>query len=724
MVQEQIPELQKVEQFIYMGKFERALQEIEKLDAEGKLNEDGRLRSQILKSHILIDSGQPDNGLKLAKSANKGSKRTGSALTIIDALIAMATGLWRLSKLTECLAVINEAENILTTMVDDQLEFSKRDSDLKLIKGKVYRTTGDLDLALEFLENSFSTRLELGNVYATADPLNDIGIIYAQRGEFDLSLNYLRQSLKVFEDAGNKAQVVKIRNNIGMIYWQKADLDQALDFYHKALASSEELGNKRYISTVSMNIGLIHVSRGELTSALEFYQKSLPVFEELDSKTELAFCLNNIGTVYEYRGELDLALEFYQRSLAIVEELKIRQEIATSLNNIGDVLREKGDFEAATTHYERSLEIFESIGKEVDTCVTLGNLVKLATFQRSCESAEPYLERLHEIHMKEDNKFISQTYYLAKAIMLRASDRVVKRAEAQQLFQQIAEGEAVDLNLTAEAMFNLCELLLLELETSGSEEALNELNTVLKKLVNIAEDQHNYKLFVETNLLQSKAALLELDVKRARQLLSQAQQTAEEKGLQQLAMMASGEYDSLLTQISKWDSFIESEASMQERLELARIEQMVTGLIRKREVEIQERPPEEPVMLLVMAESGLTLFSRAFGDESQLDDQLVGGFLTAVTGFGAEVFSGSGAIDRIQYQDYTVASKIAESMMFCYMFKGQSYSALQKLDQFMETVQDATPIWDGLTRALRTGQTLDEPEERSLGDIITGIFEA
>jgi hypothetical protein len=306
--------------------------------------------------------------------------------------------------------------------------------------------------------------------------------------------------------------------------------------------------------------------------------------------------------------------------------------------------------------------------------------------------------------------------------VLKESDRVIKRAEAQQLFQQLAEEEILKFDITANAMLNLCELLYLELETSASAEALNELKTLLQRILEIAEDQRAYAVFVETHLLQSKTALLELDVQKARQLLTQAQMIAEEKGLQKLAMKASGEYDSLLDQITKWDSFIEKEASMEERLQLVQLEKMVTGLIQKREVEIQERPPEEPVMLLIMAQSGLTLYSQSFEDDQQMDDQLIGGFLTAVTSFGTEVFSGSGAIDRIQYQEYTVASKILESMMFCYMFKGQSYSAIQKLDHFMDEIQNITPVWKGLGRALQTGQTLDEPEEIKLGEMITGIF--
>jgi tetratricopeptide (TPR) repeat protein len=692
------------------------------VEQKGGLDEDSELRSQILKSLVIIERGQPDKGLKLAEEAYKASVKTGSALTTIDALNSMATALVVLSRFTEALKTINEAETILKELVKDQTEFAKRDSALELIKGRVYRRTGEFDLALEFLEHCLSTRIVLGNVYATGAPLNEIGTLYAQRGQFDLALNSLQRSLEVFEDAGNKGQLVRIRNNIGMIYMGIGDLDQALNFFQKALATSEELENERYIAAISLNIGRIFFSRGEIDEALSYYQRSSEIFEKIASKAELAICLNNIGQVYYSKGELDEALEFYQRSLAISEELQMKQEIAPCLNNIGDVYRERGEFESAADHYKRSLAIFEGIGNKVDMSYTIVNLIRVNIAQGACDDCTPYLEQLEAINQQEDNKFIDQIYRLSKALVLKESDRVIKRAEAQQLFQQLAEEEILKFDITANAMLNLCELLYLELETSASAEALNELKTLLQRILEIAEDQRAYAVFVETHLLQSKTALLELDVQKARQLLTQAQMIAEEKGLQKLAMKASGEYDSLLDQITKWDSFIEKEASMEERLQLVQLEKMVTGLIQKREVEIQERPPEEPVMLLIMAQSGLTLYSQSFEDDQQMDDQLIGGFLTAVTSFGTEVFSGSGAIDRIQYQEYTVASKILESMMFCYMFKGQSYSAIQKLDHFMDEIQNITPVWKGLGRALQTGQTLDEPEEIKLGEMITGIF--
>ncbi|MFX1510994.1 MAG: tetratricopeptide repeat protein [Promethearchaeota archaeon] len=722
IAQEQIPELQRVEDLLYKGNLRKALDTIEKLEKKEKLEEDGLLRSQILKSHLLIETGQSNDGLKLAKRAHNGSLKTGSVLTIVDALIAKACALCQLGRLTECLRELNEGENLLLANVEDQLEFSKRDAALKLIKGKVFRRTGELDNALELIQESLTIQLEQGNVFATADPLNNLGILYVQKGELDIGLKYLEQSLKVYDDAGNQGQIVKLRNNIGMIYSNKGELDLALDYYHKALTDSEKLGNKRFISALSVNIGMIYFSRGELNSALEYYQKSLTIFEELKSQAELASCLNNIGNVYEIRGELDRALEFYERSLIIVKELRMKQEMADGLHNLGKIYHEKGDFEAAVVHYNDSLELYEQIGNNLDIVGTITNLIRLAVSQGDSVIAEKHLTQLQEISEKEDNKLIDQNYRFSKAIILKDSDRVIKRAEAQQLFKEISEEEVLSADLTSEAMFNLCELIYLELQTSGSEEALNELKTVLQQLLVIAEEQQNFSLYVQTNLLQSKAALLELDVKKAQQLLSRAQQIAEEKGLVKLAMMASGEYDSLLDQIGKWDTFIEQEVSMKERLQLTQLESMVTKLIHKKDVEVPERPPEEAVMLLILSKTGLSLFSRAFGEESRVDDQLVGGFLTALTSFGSEIFTEAGAIDRIMYEEYTVALRVADPLMFCYMFKGQSYGALQKLDKLSIAVQDATSIWNGLLGTLDTGDLLKSSEEEKLEKIINEIY--
>ncbi|MHA2274056.1 MAG: hypothetical protein ACXACI_19610, partial [Candidatus Hodarchaeales archaeon] len=114
-------------------------------------------------------------------------------------------------------------------------------------------------------------------------------------------------------------------------------------------------------------------------------------------------------------------------------------------------------------------------------------------------------------------------------------------------------------------------------------------------------------------------------------------------------------------------------------------------------------------------------FSRIFS-ESQINDQLLGGFLSAISSFGAEMFEATETLDRIMYQEHTLALKPLDSLMFTYIFKGPSYSALQKLDRFTGTVHASTLAWNGLTRMVKTGKTLNNSEEIAIVDIANEIF--
>ncbi|MFQ5980938.1 MAG: tetratricopeptide repeat protein [Candidatus Heimdallarchaeota archaeon] len=718
----QIPELKRVEKLIQKGNLERALREAEIIEEKGELGENSLLQNQVLKSSILTQQGASDRGLRLAEEVFKKSQQLGAPLIMVDALISRATALLELGRLSECLQVIADAENQLSTMHAEKLQYAVRDSSLKHLRGKAYRKKGDLDLAHEALQQCLATRQELGDSHVIADALNVIGIIYASKGAFDSAIEHLEQAMAIFEKLKNKLPIIKIRNNIGMICWQTGKLDLAIEYFRESYALSEELGNRRYVAAISLNIGLILWHRGELDSALEHYHKGLELYKELANKTEMTTCLNNIGIIHRMKGELVLALKFFQESLALAEEQGNKPEIAAALNNIGNLYRSKGDKEASFSYFERSLHLLEEIGNDFDTCEPLYNLIDLAVHEGSPEDAQPYFHRLKEMNDKGEIVLISQIYRIARAMMLKTSERIIKKGEAQLLFQQVVEEEISKHDVTVAAIENLCELLIHELGVSGNEEILIEVESLLRQLLDIATNQHNFELLANTYLLQSKIALLELNIRQARKLLTQAQLIAEEKSLWKLARAISGEFDTFLNQQASWENYIDRNASMRERIELARLEELVTRMIRQRMEDIPELPPEEPVMVFILANSGLSLFSKAFIPKDMTEDQLIGGFLTAIRSMGSEIFSKSGIMERIMFQEYTISLKALQSKIFCYVFKGQSYSALRKLDQFMERIQASSSINEGLARLLRTGMVLTESKITEIETIANKIF--
>lgn len=500
---------------------------------------------------------------------------------------------------------------------------------------------------------------------------------------------------------------------------QKGLLDEVLEETKSKLAVSKHGDDERSTAALSLSLGLIYRYRGNLDPALDFCRRSLAKFENLEREAEMATSCNNIGLLYLEKGQLNEAVQFFQRGLVLAENTENTLEIAASLNNIGVICRMKGGFETASAQFEQSLR---EIGDDKHACDPLYNLIQLAILEGSLERAQKYLNSLQELDSREENKYISQVCRLAKAMILKTSDRFIKIAEAYLLLQGIAEEPSIRHSVTVEAKIGICELLILDLGISSNEDIIAELKDLLHQLLDSAEAHDNIPLLAEVYWLQSKLALLELDVKRARQLLARAQSIAEKRDLRILAKTISSEYDSLLGQLTQLDDFIDTEASMRERLDPSHLEDLVVGMIRKRVSIISEQPPEEPVMLLVLSGSGQRLFSRLFIPENQVDDQVIGGFLQAVRDIGRQIFTESEAIDRIVYKEYILAMKMRESMMFCYAFKGQSYTALQKLDQFMERIQGNPAIWDIITQDSIASLEMPSETKTEINNHVREIF--
>ncbi|MFX1515425.1 MAG: tetratricopeptide repeat protein [Promethearchaeota archaeon] len=589
----QISEIEEIKLLFFMGSLNQALKRV--LELEERSDEDSlKLECQNLRCLIFIQMGDPQGGLRLADQAVEKSQQLGDLLLMLDAMIARATALFELGELDQCLNVINQSNNILiASKANNQPEYSQRNSQLKFLTGKVFRKKGDLDYALEHLNEALAVRQELRkngeqeleNKYALAEVLNVIGIILGYRGENDSALSYIESSLNLFEEIGNREQILKLTNNIGMIYWLKGELDQALDFFQKGLFFSEKVGNKRNYAALLSNIGMIHRNKGNLDAALNYFEKGLKIYEELRSKSELATFYNNIGAIYQIKGELDEASKYYKRSLTIGEELGDKLEIATSLGNIGDVFQYQGDSKRAIKYYERSLALYEEIGNDVNICRILLILIQL--HEGSKERVEHYLLKLEKINSKEYNKMINQMYRLGKAIVLKSSGRIIRMAESQQLFQEIAQEETFNVEFTCSSMLHLCELLLQEYKATGKEEIIYEIKSELEQFRKFVEKRHVYHWLAQLYWLESKFSLLELNIERSRRLLSQAIAIAKEKGLGKLAVQITSEYDDLIIQFGKWEELVTQNQpagspTRSKIFELSQIEDLVERMIRRR----------------------------------------------------------------------------------------------------------------------------------------------
>ncbi len=292
---------------------------------------------------------------------------------------------------------------------------------------------------------------------------------------------------------------------------------------------------------------------------------------------------------------------------------------------------------------------------------------------------------------------------------------ILAREELMELLQTSKELSYED----SVKLIHYCQYYQEELNSTNDLEILFDMQTLIARLLKQGDYQDSYWIQAHSYLLQGQLALLEMNMGEARRSISKAQEIAEDHGLQLLALKISGEHDKILRELDKWRSFKQQEAPVSERLKLVSLNETIDSMQKKRRIKPIDLTNEEPVLLLIMS-GGVLLFSFPFTEEWKFDDVLFGSFLTAFSSISDEIFAEG--LDRVKFGQNTVLMESVGDFSVCYLFKGQTYQAKEKLSRFAEEIQNNPSIWQRLKRYHRTSQVLETKDSIALLNLINDLF--
>ncbi len=349
------------------------------------------------------------------------------------------------------------------------------------------------------------------------------------------------------------------------------------------------------------------------------------------------------------------------------------------------------------------------------------NLISCYLDLGDLEKASTYLQLLQEIDKEVENKLLKITTKLSTALVLKRNDNVQDRLKAKELLKDIINEKDVEYQTVEAAILNLCDLLLIELKKSEDKEIIEDLKFLINKLQEVGIRELTYPLLVQTYWLQSQISLLELNADEAQRLYTKAQAMAEEKDLELMARKISAEHDFLIGQLDLWKQFTTKLPSIQEILELTRIEDMLSLMLKKGVVlpsEV-EKEDEQPVIILIFTESGEILFSEKLQDT--LEDDILERILPQMKTQIEEVTDYKTA-QRGRLYDYSYLLRKVDTLFFSYFFVGKSYSAIQKLEKFSSILHESSNIWERLVTFSQSGSTLNFEERNFIASSIDNVF--
>jgi len=318
---------------------------------------------------------------------------------------------------------------------------------------------------------------------------------------------------------------------------------------------------------------------GELNRSLKYADEVLIFAKEIKNKklimraTKL-FIFNNY-----YKGDLDRNLEYIERYLALAEELNDKREIIGALNSMGLFFIENRDFDKALGYLKRGLFICDEI-KSFLTIIVLSSLFEAYLNMDSLEKAQQCLDRMKQFG--DQAEFKPGFYKLSKAILLKRKPQRMTRLKAKEMLKQIIDEERPWSGVYYPALIELCDLYLTELRETNDLKTIDEVQPYITQLKDIAKNQHSLYLLVEVFSLQAKLKLITFEYKEAQILLNQALDIAEKNSLNRLAKRITNEQDELSKNFIKWEKMKASGVNISERMDLARVDEQIKLLLRKR----------------------------------------------------------------------------------------------------------------------------------------------
>ncbi len=630
-------------------------------------------------------------------------------------VIEHANQLYIDGKYKEAFHIVRELKNLKDYSLERQLKF-------QILKAKVLSTQGYLKESLKIAEKTYSKSRDQEDPTIAFDALLIKVLLlfwFMRYNELHDEISRIKFLYESFENLSDKERAQRRAECIssqGLGFWAKGDTKQAIKKFKKALVEFKRLGNKNRIFSCLINLGIINSHLiGDFKTALEFF----------DQCVELGFnndpgLIKTQGEVFLFQGNLNLALNYFEKSLKESEDLDYDFLKMWIFLNMGLVYRLKGDFSTATKYLEKSLPISNVYSTFVKSRV-LYNLFCISLEINSSEQIHKCLSDLEELANLPQaiwGSIFIDLYQICEAKLLLSNKNTRDRAKAEVLLKQVIEKNSY-FEFTTAALAELCNLLILEFSLSRNVEDIKEIEIYTKKLLKIAEYSNSHSVLAETYLLQANLALIQIDLDGAKSLLTRAQNIAEVNDLNLLAQKISSEHDILLEKIDEWEKFNDGDTPMAKRIELASFDGVLNRLQGKRVAEPTELVDEESILLLIMDNSGTTYFSYIFMTTWDHGD-LFSSFMSAFNTFSDEIFSKP--IDRIRIGENTILINPAEPFLACYVIKGQSYLALQKLTRFLEAIRENSEIWDALNKSVKTSEMLELNKPPVLKTVINKIF--
>ncbi len=578
--------ISRVEQLVADERYREGLHEIIKLRRDKREIGD-QLRFGILESQCLTGLGEFTKAFKTAQDmVDLGANFQEHKMAVIEGLLEMASASWGLGQPDMILETCEEAENLRQELVvDDESLLESIRAEILHHESIGWYLNDDVHKGIEFALESLSINERMGDLPGIVGSHMRVGYLYFEV-EPHQTLEYIERGLELNKQLGSNGHVIFGINCRAMVETDRGNWDEAEHLVQQGLSLAREHDHGRWMLFILYNIGHLYRLKGDFRSSEEAYLEHLTWAEKAGAEIHIALASGNLGAIYRARGDFDQALRCYERQMEIFKRIGRIKDYLGGLASCGRIHYAMGFPDKALVLLEESLTLAEVqeqnglLGGGIRAYNIL-QIIMILVDEGLVDEAQQRLEQIRLISEETKSTDDERAYRVATALVLKSSMLPRKMVEAKEHLVEVIDGSFLHYEISALTLLILSELLVNELQMTGDQEVLESLNVRLTKLSEMANEQESTLLLVETLLLQSKVALLQLEADKANRLLNQAQSLASQKGLRNISKRVIDEHDVLLNELSIWEKLGEDKPPMEERTDKVGIHEQIGEMIRQ-----------------------------------------------------------------------------------------------------------------------------------------------
>ncbi|HYM16841.1 MAG TPA: tetratricopeptide repeat protein [Dehalococcoidia bacterium] len=215
-----------------------------------------------------------DESLRLIEDALRMLRAANDIVGIVKALFVRGEVQRMKGYNDEAVKTFNEARALLDASGEEDAQLA---GDVLRNIGTTHTLSGDLDAAIEELEEARRLLEQVGDLQGIGITCASLAQCYSRRGEPLQAIAALQRAQSAFERAGNTFDLGMTLNNTGMVYYELGEFEQALQVYERGLHVVRGTGDVLGEAFMMAGVAETYRSVGRLDESLAMYQEVQPL---------------------------------------------------------------------------------------------------------------------------------------------------------------------------------------------------------------------------------------------------------------------------------------------------------------------------------------------------------------------------------------------------------------------------------------------------------------